>query len=108
MDAPKIAPWPWVVDDGDSDVLGVFDADGEAVCYLSENTSNGPLRPEDPIHASLIAAAPELLAALRDLRNQLASVDLIGIAIRNADLAIAKADTGLIAARTSRWSDRHK
>ena len=43
-------------------------------------------------NARLIVASPTLLKALKDLRAQVAAMGLVGLAIRNADLAIAKAE----------------
>lgn len=63
-------PGPWIADDGDVDLYGVFqEADGQAICYLGV-PSGGPFRRLRPkkaaANAALLAAAPELLAACEE------------------------------------------
>jgi hypothetical protein len=72
----KHTPGPWQFDDGDSEPCGVFDAQGGAICYLTDLTLcgddncrhyvTGPTGQPDVANALLIAAAPDLLAALVD------------------------------------------
>jgi hypothetical protein len=84
-------PGPWTVDDGESSLIGIFGEDSDPVAYLAEPISHRgfrsfkplPLDPDferehdlgDPViyhkgceqaaNARLIAAAPDLLAALK-------------------------------------------
>jgi hypothetical protein len=72
MQQTQHTPGPWTADSGDGQYYGVFrESDGGGICYLSE--PGGQLLPTDrnwPEHeanARLIAAAPDLLAALRNI-----------------------------------------
>ena len=70
MSEIKHTPGPWRIDDGDEGVFGIFDSNGQAIAYLSENPYKGGGLPGwdvDQANARLIAAAPELLAALKTL-----------------------------------------
>lgn len=66
---PSHTPGPWAADDGDGQYWGVFaDNDSDAICYLcdwSPLKRETPLRREDAANARLIAAAPEMLMALK-------------------------------------------
>ncbi|MCP4899716.1 MAG: hypothetical protein GY906_22350 [bacterium] len=63
-------PGPHIVDDGDTDLIGIFADDGDPICYFAE-PSQPPgyyrvLRPaEARATAQLYAAAPEMYAALK-------------------------------------------
>jgi len=69
MDKPTHTPGLWSADNGDSDLWGVFDDNGAYIAYLCEPAGGGYRidRPdgENEANARLIAAAPELLAALQ-------------------------------------------
>ena len=68
-------PGPWMVDDGDAGLWGVFqEADCDAICYLVEpgTCQTEPLRPNQAqANAHLIAAAPELYAAADEMIEHL-------------------------------------
>lgn len=64
-------PGPWLIqgksgNDGEAFVIGTS---GKVVCYTAdtydEEEDEGVITPEDQANATLIAAAPELLAALK-------------------------------------------
>lgn len=69
---------PWSVD-GPVHSIIVYAADGSRVCFM---TSDGPAE----ANAHLIAAAPDLLAALKHARANMPHPDMM------VDLAIAKAE----------------
>lgn len=59
------APAPWCVFDGE-----VISADGENVCYVYGDkkwTSGDPIKYQEEADAALIAAAPDMFAALDNL-----------------------------------------
>lgn len=60
---PSFSPGPYVVDNGDSAIFGVFDANGDAIAYTSENMRT-PLHDYDTDHANahLLAASWQLYA----------------------------------------------
>lgn len=95
----NILPGPWHLEyDGERDSYMVYDAppneDGEvfltiAEVHVGERESSAW---HQPSHARLIAAAPELLAALKDLREFVADNLFFGPEATRADQAIAKAE----------------
>jgi hypothetical protein len=96
-------PGPWTDESGDGSKWGVFDADGRAVALAQQIVSLrvDVYQAERTANARLIAAAPELLAALVAM-NALAKGPSAGVtqaqkreAIAAAESAIAKA-TGVV------------
>lgn len=91
-------PGPWIVDGGGSDALGVFPKDANdpnPICYLSENAYAGLSlrgRETDEANAALIAAAPELLNALKRMVFIADSKGETGAIIGSAKDAIARAE----------------
>jgi hypothetical protein len=92
-------PGPWTDESGDGSKWGVFDADGRAVALAQQIVSLrvDVYQAERTANARLIAAAPELLAALVAM-NTLAKGPSAGVTqaqkrevIAAADAAIAKA-----------------
>ena len=66
-------PGPWEADDGGSETIGIFEVDGEAICYLSPNVYSGAgLRglEQDRDNAHLIANAPTWLRTLLEERDK--------------------------------------
>lgn len=87
-------PGPWEVLDADSyagepalAVAATEDAGGRPVCLCSHGAYM-PRTPEDDANAHLIAAAPELLAACKDILGFLKAE---GFDVRIVKAAIAKA-----------------
>lgn len=61
-------PGPWELDEGDDGDNFTIRADGEFVTRLTKSRYTDDRRdPEAYANAALIAAAPDMLAALRDL-----------------------------------------
>lgn len=63
----KHTPGPWTLGDEDSPL--VSSSDGAYVAQVLSRDENGALRPSYAADAALIAAAPELLAALKLLEQ---------------------------------------
>ena len=101
-------PGPWDADDGDGHYFGVFGANGEPLAYLVETSSTHDLalpgnwvkhpggewecrRTEHAANARLIAAAPDLLAALRECADTLAIRAANGSVPRIDEPALIKA-----------------
>ena len=80
----KYTPGPWLVGNFDDGI--VFGGDAYAVARMIEPIDRRDSKKKSCANATLIAAAPELLEALRELRY--ACTDK---AERMADAAIAKA-----------------
>ena len=78
-------PGPWSFD-GPPDNHIVWSDSENRVCFLAH--SNGANEARDTANARLIAAAPELLGALTNLRNIL---NAAGYETSHANAAIAKA-----------------
>jgi hypothetical protein len=73
MTEVKFTPGPWTVEVSEESPNGLVIAPGsEAV--IAEISSNGQTGTEVMSNARLIAAAPEMLDALRDLRRELRGV----------------------------------
>lgn len=94
----KHTPGPWSaepMEDGCSVAYRINDASGYEVAVTSGRDSDG----EEAANARLIAAAPDMLAALKEARDLLAG-DLTGVEwkrachafVAKADAAIAKAE----------------
>lgn len=74
-------PWrfsPWHIEEGPS---AVYDANGDLVCTTSSDDT-----------ARLIAAAPELLAALKDMAHLAIQLGAFDLETREAFAVIAKAE----------------
>lgn len=87
-------PWPWSVVLGEQSIgerlVSVVAADGTEICN-NETYYPVALKPEN---ASLIAAAPELLAALKEMHSSFSAYQIYGHqadAIDAAEAAITKA-----------------
>ena len=97
MGESKHTPGPWITFQprGDGSVPVRTDGLGLTICYVHDGAICDAL-----VNARLIAAAPELLDALRDARSMLATVEVIdgedddpwSKAIARMDAAIAKAE----------------
>ena len=77
MSEAKHTEGPWTADDGDGGVWGVFsEADSDGIAYLAEPTRDMRLlRPDEAAaNARLIAAAPDLLQALKSIVSALGAV----------------------------------
>ncbi len=92
-------PGPWLADDGEGgDWVVAAESDGDVIAPLFMATGHYD---DAKANAYLIAAAPDLLAALRDLMPLMAECDCINsdrqqplCPCRAARAAIAKAATG--------------
>jgi hypothetical protein len=111
-DAQKHTPGPWAVDDGDGRYCGIFGEDGNPVAYLCEPKfpNDVHLLPldmdgspdgyryweEHKANARLMAAAPDLLTALKAMvdRWEPDCVGLDRVMWENARAAIAQATDG--------------
>ena len=88
-------PGPWSIHDRAK--TAVVDSSGIVVAACGSHSNNlrdaGELEAEQQANAHLIAAAPELLAALQHLRDAFigTSIEVQADAMRNARAAIAKA-----------------
>lgn len=84
-------PGPWVIGKQDHDVMTVDTANGTAICDVYVDSDDR--RP--PANANLIAAAPDLLAALETLERMVSkmryTLDDDDPALEPARAAIAKA-----------------
>lgn len=84
MTQSKHTPGPWEVDDASGEgAVGVFDENGQRICYMSEEAMAPDglrSRGEDEANARLIAAAPKMLEALR---TSLARLDGKAAAVKN-------------------------
>lgn len=93
----KHAPGPWAIEfDGDEQPRRIVDRDGEHVTYIDGSRYHDNREdPEALANCALIAAAPELLSALKDCLEGMAEqgVELCEhIAVAKARAAIAKAE----------------
>lgn len=79
-------PWSW---DGPPDNIIVWSSPENRVCFL---TSNGPTE----ANAALIAAAPDMLHALRRVLEQFGLTHKHLLAIEQAWAAVAKAEMELV------------
>lgn len=86
-------PGPWMIADEDSPlIIGV-----DSSCYVAQvftRTENGNLRDNYMADINLIASAPDLLQALKDLVEAANSGTIFASAINNATHAIAMATRG--------------
>lgn len=87
-------PSPWSLSDEDSPLLS--GADGAYIAEVFSRTANGNLRPHYAADSRLIAAAPDLLAALVEVTDRLTvfstSANLnTRLALEAARAAIARA-----------------
>lgn len=98
----KHTPGPWTIDDGDTEAYGVFASDQNAICYLSANANAGDgLRGEstDRANANLIAAAPDMLEALEEIKRSLVMVGgITGTAMSHGE----QIDLGLLSSELGR------
>jgi hypothetical protein len=93
------SPSPWTADDGGSDWIGIFGADGDAIAFLV-TPGAGRLVPPQPLrepaerlaNARLLAAAPELLAACEALESAIEQITLLKFEGDYAALAAAQAN----------------
>ena len=85
----KHTPGPWIIGKQDHDVITVDTANGTAICDVYVDSD------DRPANANLIAAAPDLLAALVRLERMVSkmrqTLDDIDPALEPARAAIAKA-----------------
>lgn len=74
MTQSKHTPGPWEVDDASGEgAVGVFDENGQRICYMSEDAMAPDglrSRAEDDANARLIAAAPEMLAWILEAEHR--------------------------------------
>lgn len=82
----KNAPEPWVVVDMFCGYVKI-DAQRRAIAYVYGNT-----KAEREANARLMAAAPDLLEALKAICNMLELIGLLGETIAQAETAIQKAE----------------
>ncbi len=84
-------PGPWKT--GPINYADVYAADGELVALVPKRfDENEEIFPETLANARLIAAAPDILRALKYVRNYAHVADLSEETMQSMDAAIAKAE----------------